>query len=140
MKRRKHRPRKKGPIKAYTPAHWKNGRDPMARPNPKISPAVWVVGACALAGAGYLTYRYFKTHFTVAASMAYGVPAGAAITLTAPAGATWTGLTASDGSQVQVAVGQTTPLTFTASATTGVTYTVAWTLNNVPATATITTQ
>jgi hypothetical protein len=112
---------------------------PRARSNPKIHPAVWVGGAVLLAGAGYLTYRYFKTHFTVAGGVAYGVPANTAITLSVPAGGVWTGLTASDGSQIQVALGQTGPLQFTAGAV-GTTYTVAWTLNNMPATATITAQ
>jgi hypothetical protein len=111
----------------------------IVRTNPKISPAVWVVGGLALAGAGYLTYRYFKTHFTVAAGASYAVPAGANIVMTLPAGAVWTGMTASDGSQVTIAVGQTTPMTFTAGAT-GTTYTAAWTVNAVPSTATITAQ
>ncbi len=109
----------------------------IVRTNPKMHPAVWIGGGLLLAGAGYLTYRYFKTHFTVASGAAYSVPAGAGIALTLPAGGVWTGLAASDGSQVSVALGQTGPLTFTAGAV-GTTYTAAWTLSGTPQSATIT--
>lgn len=109
------------------------------RSNPKISPTVWIIGGLALAGAGYLTYRYCKTHFTVAAGAAYAVPANAAITLTAPAGATWAGLVASDGSQINVALGQTGPLQFTAGAA-GTSYTVSWAVPGGASAATITAQ
>jgi hypothetical protein len=111
----------------------------IVRTNPKISPAVWVVGGLALAGAGYLTYRYFKTHITVASGAAYAVPAGAAITLNPPAGGIWAGLIASDGSQINVALGQTGPLQFTAGAT-GTSYTASWAVNSAAQTATITAQ
>lgn len=111
----------------------------IVRTNPRISPTVWVVGGLVLAGAGYLTYRYCKTHFTVAAGASYAVPASASITLSLPAGGVWTGLAASDGSQISVALGQTGPLQFTAGAT-GTTYTAAWTLNGAASAATITAQ
>lgn len=104
--------------------------------NPKISPAVWIGGGLLLAGAGYLTYRYFKTHFTVAAGAAYSVPTGANIVLSPPAGGVWSGLAASDGSQISVNIGQTGPLQFTAGAA-GTTYTAAWSVSGSPQTATI---
>lgn len=109
----------------------------IVRTNPKVHTAVWVVGGLALAGAGYLTYRYFKTHFTVASGAAYSVPAGANIALTLPTGGVWSGLAASDASQINVAIGQTGPLQFTAGAK-GTTYTAAWSVSGSPQTATIT--
>lgn len=99
---------------------------------------LWALGGAAVIGGGYFAYRYFKTNFTVANGASYQVPAGSTVNLTLPAGASWTGATASDGSQLTIAVGQTTPLSLTISATAGVTYTVGWTLSGSAQSATLT--
>jgi hypothetical protein len=126
--------------KAYLKTRGYRSRGPNAVvSNPKIHPAVWIVGGLLLAGGGYMTYRYFKTHFTVASGAAYAVPTGAGITLNLPAGGIWSGLAASDGSQISVNIGQTGPLQFTAGAV-GTSYTAAWSLSGTPQTATITAQ